>query len=198
VVGSTLWRQCAATPGCLHFVWDARETNDENECRLLSSNAGRQPEVGFVSGYTSALRATLENAHPLYHELSLAADGSPRVSNCSTGSNVAASAAAACPSLIATTTNGYTVSFGVSLGAPPLRGAVWLELSVFGTSALSVLPTFTRAATRRSRTTRICRTCYHTQQPLHSPHVNGCARVLRRTGQNGSSSTRTIGTPSRR
>ena len=115
--------ECAATAGCTHFVWDGRGargiSSSDVECRLLDSSDGRQAEVGITSGYTSAYRAVLDGALPRFH-------------------------LASAP-LVANEANGYTVSYGVSMGTRPMRGAIWLDFSLAGASDKGVGAVFTPA-----------------------------------------------------
>ena len=73
-------------------------------------------------------------AHPIFYDVDSACSFTPPIA-CAAGSS--------CPSLVANVSNGYTVVYGVSLGARPLRGAVWLDFALSSSSAQGVDGTFT-------------------------------------------------------
>lgn len=104
---------CAVQDECKYFSFDARMTQAEHSCHLLGDQGtpvrvccnaedyadDAETTPGWISGRVARTRHKVDNARVLLQDI-----GGP-----------------------ATPENGYTVTYSVSLGAQPKRGAVWIE-----------------------------------------------------------------------
>lgn len=116
-----------------HFTWDGRIPGLE-QCRLLTSDLGSTSSEGFTSGFTSAFRAVADDAYPLFSRYFPESNTFGAYCN-----RLIQGVGLGCPHLIANTSNGYTVQYGVSLGTKPMHGAVWLDVSIVQNSGVDML-----------------------------------------------------------
>ena len=114
---------CRLFPDCNYFSYDARYGEAEHTCFLLSNTGSRVDNVCCDDGDYADLANTLPG---------WTSGVAPRTRSELQGANVNAGPTA----LRADETNSYSVEFELSLGAMPMRGAVWIEPTVVSESDL--------------------------------------------------------------
>lgn len=111
-------------PECNYFNYDARFHEAEHRCYLLQNNGTKARKFCCADEHYADLAQTL----PGY-----TAGVAPRTRNMVFGARVLVSTT----SLRADESNAYVVEFQLSLGAKPMRGAVWIEPEMASMTALN-------------------------------------------------------------